>query len=143
MSTTAPAPTADTLPTPADVLATMPHAAAVGIRLVAVATGAVVGELDWHADRTTLGGSLHGGALMALADTVGAVAAFLHLPAGASGTATIESKTNFMGAVRDGTVVATAVVVHAGHRTVVVQTEMRHGDRLVALTTQTQAVVGG
>lgn len=127
---------------PADVLATMPFAEAAGVRLVAVSSGAVVGELDWRPDRTTLGGAMHGGAVMTLADTVGAVAAFLHLPPGAHGTATIGSSTNLVGAVREGTAVATATVVHAGGRTIVVQTEVHAGDRLVALTTQTQAVLG-
>jgi uncharacterized protein (TIGR00369 family) len=55
-------------------------------------------------------------------------------------TATIESKTNFFGAVRDGKVVATAQPLHVGRTTIVVETEIRGGDRLVAKTTQTQAV---
>ncbi len=120
----------------------MPFAEAVGARLVAAGTGAVVGELDWAPERCTVGGVLHGGALMTLADSVGAVCAHLNLPAGATGTATIESKTNLLGAVRDGTAVATAHPVHVGRTTVVVQTEIRVGDRLVALTTQTQSVLG-
>lgn len=136
-----PPPATDGSPRPMDVLATMPFAQAVGIRLVTLASGAVVGELDWRPERTTLGGAMHGGAIMALADTVGAVAAFLDLPPGATGTSTIESKSNLVGAVREGTVVATATVVHAGRRTMVVQTESRVAGRLVALTTQTQAVI--
>lgn len=135
-----PAPT-PTTPTPAEVLATMPFAQHAGVRLTALSSGAVVGELAWDPARTTLGGAMHGGAVMTLADTVGAVAAFLNLPHGATATSTIESKTNLVGAVRAGTVVATATVVHAGRRTIVVQTESRVEDRLVALTTQTQAVV--
>jgi 1,4-dihydroxy-2-naphthoyl-CoA hydrolase len=58
----------------------------------------VVGTLDWSPERTTTGGTLHGGALMGLADVVGAVCAFLHLPEGA-GTATVSSSTNFLRAV--------------------------------------------
>lgn len=135
----------DTQDTPggalASLLAHMPFAESVGARLVAASTGAVVGELDWAPERCTAGGVMHGGALMTLADSVGAVCAHLNLPEGAVGTATIESKTNLVGAVREGTAVATAHVVHAGRTTIVVQTEVRVGDRLVALTTQTQTVL--
>ena len=77
---------------------------------------------------------------MALADTAGAVCAFANLPDGASFTTTIESKTNFLGAVTEGTVRATARPLHVGRTTIVVETEARVDDRLVAKTTQTQAV---
>ena len=84
---------------------------------------------------------MHGGVLMALADTVGAWCAFLNLPEGA-GTTTIESKTNFLRAVRGGTVQATARPLHVGRTVVVVDTEFRDDDeRLVARVTQTQAVL--
>jgi uncharacterized protein (TIGR00369 family) len=84
---------------------------------------------------------LHGGAVMALADSAGAVAAFLNLAEGAT-TATIESKTNLLGAVRDGSVEAISRILHAGTSTIVVETEVRRADgRLVAKTTQTQAVL--
>ncbi len=145
--TTTEAPTATATSSPDDglasLLAHMPFAETIGARLVAASTGAVVGELDWAPGRCTVGGVMHGGALMTLADSVGAVCAHLNLPEGAVGTATIESKTNLVGAVREGTAVATARVVHAGRTTLVVQTEVRAGDRLVALTTQTQAVLTG
>lgn len=137
----------ETRDAPADGLAAltahMPFAETIGARLVAASTGAVVGELDWARERCTVGGVMHGGALMTLADSVGAVCAHLNLPEGAVGTATIESKTNLVGAVREGTAVATARVVHAGRTTIVVQTEVHAGDRLVALTTQTQTVLTG
>ena len=100
----------------------------------------VVLELAWAPHLCTAAGMLHGGAIMALADSAGGVCAFLNLPAGSAGTATIESKTNFFGAVRDGTVVASARPLHIGSTTIVVETEVRAGDRLVAKTTQTQAV---
>jgi uncharacterized protein (TIGR00369 family) len=78
---------------------------------------------------------------MGLADSVGAICAFLNLPAGA-GTSTIESKTNFFRGVRTGTVTATSSPVHVGRTTIVVSTETRDDDgRLVALTVQTQAVL--
>ena len=78
----------------------MPFATALGIKLDAAGADEVRGRMDWAADRCTIGGALHGGALMTLADSVGAVCAFLNLPEGAS-TSTIESKTNFFRGVRD------------------------------------------
>ncbi|HEX6919359.1 MAG TPA: PaaI family thioesterase, partial [Actinomycetes bacterium] len=89
----------------------------------------------------TAGGVLHGGLLMALADATGAWCAFLNLPEGAT-TTTIESKTNFLRAVREGEVRAVARPLHLGRTMVVVDTELRDGqDRLVGRVTQTQAVV--
>ena len=120
---------------------TMPLCATLGLRAVSMAADQVVVELDWAPELCTGGGVLHGGTLMAVADSVGAACAIANLPEGAGGTTTIESKTNFLGAVRDGTVMATARPLHAGRRTIVVETELRNGDRLVAKTTQTQAVL--
>ncbi len=81
---------------------------------------------------------------MALADSAGAMAAFLNLPEGAAGTTTIQSTTNFVGAVRGGTIHAVARPLHAGRTTVVVETELRSEDgKLVTKTTQTQAVLAG
>ena len=126
---------------PDALLALMPFAQTCGVRLLTTTPGEVRGELDWAAERCTTAGVLHGGALMTLADSLGAVCAFLNLPAGAT-TSTIESKTNFFRAVRDGTVSGTAKPVHVGRTTIVVQTELRDGQsRLVALVTQTQAVL--
>jgi uncharacterized protein (TIGR00369 family) len=80
---------------------------------------------------------------MALADSLGAICAFLNLPAGAS-TSTIESKTNFFRAVRSGHVTAVTTPVHLGRTTIVVQTDLRDADdRRVALVIQTQAVLAG
>jgi uncharacterized protein (TIGR00369 family) len=99
-------------------------------------------ELDWTPELCTSAGLLHGGAVMALADTAGGALAFANLPEGAVGTSTIESKTNFLRAVRSGTVQARARVLHAGATTIVVETEVRDDQgRLVAKTTQTQAVL--
>ncbi|RSN47761.1 aromatic compound degradation protein PaaI [Amycolatopsis sp. WAC 04197] len=90
----------------------------------------------------TLGGVLHGGTLMALADATGAVCAFLNLPEGAQGTTTVESKTNFLRAVRSGHATATAKPLHAGRKLIVVETEIHDDEgRLVAKVTQTQAVL--
>jgi uncharacterized protein (TIGR00369 family) len=78
---------------------------------------------------------------MSLADTTGAVCAFLNLPAGAR-TSTLESKTNMIRAVKDGKVTATSVPVHVGRSTIVLQTEVRdESGKLVSLTTQTQTVL--
>ena len=98
--------------------------------------------LDWQDRLCTAGGVLHGGALMSLADTAGAVCAVLNLPADAQGTATVESTTNLLAAVRDGTVSADATPLHRGRTLIVVETSLRDGDgKLVAKTTQTQAVL--
>jgi len=89
----------------------------------------------------TAAGVLHGGVLMALADSAGGVCAFLNLPAGAT-TATIESKTNFLGAVREGTITARARPLHVGKRTIVIETDVLDSSgRRVARTTQTQAAL--
>jgi 1,4-dihydroxy-2-naphthoyl-CoA hydrolase len=98
--------------------------------------------LDWAPELCTAAGILHGGVLMALADSAGAVCAFLNLPAG-SHTSTIESKTNFLGAVRSGEVRARSRPLHVGKTTIVVETDVLDGTgRLVARTMQTQAVLG-
>jgi 1,4-dihydroxy-2-naphthoyl-CoA hydrolase len=127
---------------PADITATMPFAVATGVEITAAAADEVVGTLAWREDRCTTGGILHGGALMTLADSVGAVCAFLNLPPKAF-TSTIESKTNLFRAVRSGAATATARPLHVGRTTIAVQTEVRDGEgKLVALTIQTQAVLG-
>ena len=125
------------------IIASMPFAAGLGIELDAASAGEVRGHMAWSPERCTSGGVLHGGALMSLADSVGAVCAFLNLPPGA-GTATISSSTNLMRAVREGEVTATSRPVHAGRSVIVVQTELRDDEgRLVAQVTQAQAVLGG
>lgn len=112
-----------------------------GIRFIEVSRERVVAELAYREVLTTVGGSLHGGAVMALADTVGAAATALNLPSGA-GTTTIESKTNFLAAARAGTVRAEATPLHRGKRTMVWQTRVTdETGRLLALTIQTQMVL--
>ena len=97
--------------------------------------------MHWSEQLCTSNHLLHGGALMALADSAGGAAAFLNLPDGATGTSTIESKTNFLGTVTDGTVTAVATPLHLGSTTMVIETEVRHRDHLVAKVTQTQAIL--
>jgi 1,4-dihydroxy-2-naphthoyl-CoA hydrolase len=86
---------------------------------------------------------VHGGAIMALADSVGAAATVINLPDDAKGTTTIESKTNFIGAAKEGTtVIAVATPVHRGRRTQVWQTRLETEEgRLIAVVTQTQMVL--
>lgn len=121
--------------------AAMPLCATLGVRGVRSDPELTVMEMDWAAALCTMGGVVHGGALMALADSAGAAAAFANLPDGATATSTIESKTNFVGAVTEGSVTASARVLHAGKTTIVVETEITQADRLIAKTTQTQLVI--
>ena len=122
----------------------VPLAGTLDMRAVGATPDRVELEVDWRADLCTAAGVLHGGVLMSLADTAGAVCAFLNLPEGATGTTTVESKTNLLAAVREGTVTAVATPLKAGSTLIVVETEMWNGDgRLVAKTTQTQAVLRG
>lgn len=122
----------------------MPLTRTLGVTAEKAERREVVLRLEWAEGLCTAGGVLHGGALMALADSAGATCAFLNLPEGATATSTIESKTNFMRAVRSGAVTARATLLHAGRTTIVVETTITDGDgRLVAKTLQTQAVIAG
>jgi uncharacterized protein (TIGR00369 family) len=124
------------------VNATAPFGGLLGIEWLSAGPDEVNARLAWDESRCTAGGVLHGGALMGLADSAGGLLAFLNLPDGATGTATIESKTNFFAAVRGGQVHATARPLHKGKRTIVVDTDLRDDEgRLVARVTQTQAVL--
>ncbi len=112
-----------------------------GLRVVEAGRDRVVAELEIRENLCTVGGALHGGTLMALADTVGAVGTIVNLPAGAS-TTTIESKTNFFAAGRAGVVRAEATPLHKGRRTMVWQTRVTDaGGRLLSQTIQTQMVL--
>jgi len=120
----------------------MPLDATLGIRADEYSPEKVVLALDWAPGLCTANGILHGGVLMALADSAGGACAMLNLPVDATGTATIESKTNFVGAVRSGTVSATSTPLHRGGTTIVVETVMRDANgKLVAKVTQTQIVL--
>jgi 1,4-dihydroxy-2-naphthoyl-CoA hydrolase len=122
--------------------AAMPLAAELGIEVLAAASEEVRTRLAWQERLCTAGGVLHGGALMALADAAGGFCAFLNLPAEATGTATIESKTNFFSAVRAGHVYGRSRPLHRGRTTIVVETDLfDDDDRHVARVTQTQAVL--
>jgi 1,4-dihydroxy-2-naphthoyl-CoA hydrolase len=119
----------------------MPFASRLGIALEGAAPDEVRGRLAWAPELCTTGGILHGGALMAFADSLGGVCAYLNLPEGAS-TATTSSSTAFLRGVRAGTVTGVARPLHAGRSTIAVVTELvDDGGRRVAQVTQTQAVL--
>ena len=123
------------------LLDAMPFSVATGVVLVRAEPEEVRARLAWAPERCTAGGLLHGGALMALADTIGAAATILNLPDGAS-TTTLESKTNFFAAGRAGVVRAESTPLHRGKRTMVWQTRVTDdGGRLLSLTIQTQMVL--
>jgi len=111
------------------------------VQVIEASSDRILAELSIRNDLRTLGGVLHGGALMALADTVGAAATILNLPPGA-GTTTLESKTNFIASGRAGIVRAEATPLHRGRRTMVWQTRVTdERGRLLSLTIQTQMVL--
>lgn len=122
---------------PADA---MPFAKLMGVQITEASADRVMGTLPVRPEFCTAGGILHGGAIMAFADSLGAVGAFMSLPEGAVGTTTLESKTNFLGGAKAGsTVRGEATPVHRGKRTSVWQTRITNeDDKAVALVIQTQ-----
>ena len=129
------------IPEPAALAQLMPFALTLGIEIERASSDRAVGTLAWSEERCTAGAIMHGGAILSLSDSVGAICAFLNLPEGAA-TTTIETKTNFFRAVRGGQIRATAEPLHVGRTVIVVQTRVEdEQQRLVAQTTQTQAVL--
>ncbi len=119
----------------------VPFASTLDMKLSKATADEVHGTLAWSAELCTVGGVLHGGALMALADNVGALVAYLNLPEGST-TSTIESKTNFFRAVTQGQVRAIGRPLHVGRSTIAVRSELFDDkDRLVAHVVQTQSVL--
>src|SRR5438874_12448679 len=100
---------------------TMPFAAELGVEVLRGDAEEVRGRLAWAESRCTAGGALHGGVIMSLADATGGLCAFLNLPEGSSGTTTIESKTNFLRALREGYATAVSRPLHRGRRIVVIE----------------------
>jgi uncharacterized protein (TIGR00369 family) len=122
--------------------ASMPFTGVLGLEMLSAGPEEVRARVAWEERLCTAGGVLHGGALMSLADAAGAYCAFLNLPEGSTGTATIESKTNFFRAIRDGHAVATSRPLHVGRTTIVVETDLHDAaGKHVARVTQTQAVL--
>jgi uncharacterized protein (TIGR00369 family) len=125
------------------IVAAVPFAVSLGVEVVAADAQEVRGTMAWAPERCTVEGVLHGGALIAFADTLGAICAYLNLQPGA-GTTTVESKTNFFRAVRGGHVAGAASPLHVGRSFIVVQTTIVDDEgRNVAQVTQTQAVLSG
>jgi uncharacterized protein (TIGR00369 family) len=123
--------------------AMMPLAGTLGVEIDRADKDGVAGRLPVRPDICTAGHIVHGGAIMAFADCLGAIGAYLTLPEGASMTTTIESKTNFLGAGPEGSVlVGEATPVKIGKRLSVWQTRIRtEAGEEVALVTQTQMVL--
>ena len=120
----------------------LPFAELLGIEVISAAPDKIVAEMTVREDLCTSPAVLHGGAIMAFADTLGALGTIVNLPQG-SGTTTIESKTNFVAPAAVGTrIVGEATPIHRGRRTMIWQTRISGpGGRLVALVTQTQLVL--
>jgi uncharacterized protein (TIGR00369 family) len=118
----------------------LPHT--LGLQVVRAEKDVVLAELVVRPEICTLGDTIHGGAIMAFADTVGAIGTVLNLNEG-QGTTTLESKTNFFAGAKVGTTLtAESVPLHRGRRTQVWETRITNGDgRLVAKVTQTQMVL--
>ena len=121
----------------------MPFCEVLGLTVVHASPERVEATVEWTEERTTVFGGLHGGYVMAVADSAGALCAARNLAEGA-GTSTIESKTNFLRPVTEGAVTVTSRPVHVGRTTIVVQTEVvRDDQKTAAITTQTQIVLSG
>jgi 1,4-dihydroxy-2-naphthoyl-CoA hydrolase len=122
--------------------ATLPFAQLLGIRITSAVPERITAELEVHEQLCTIPPVLHGGAIMAFADSLGAYATLLNLSGGRS-TTTIESKTNFFGAAAvGGKVLGECTPLHRGRRTMVWQTRITNPDgKLLAIVTQTQMVL--
>jgi 1,4-dihydroxy-2-naphthoyl-CoA hydrolase len=120
----------------------LPYARTLGIELVFATAEKVACRLPWQPGLCTTAGTWHGGAVMGLADVSGALCSALNLPVGSSGTTTIESKTNFLRAVRDSDLTTVSRPLHVGRSTIVATTDLFDDqNRLAARVTQTQAVL--
>lgn len=130
------------VPNPDQIVDGIPFARTLGMTVVRASADEVVCRLEWAPERTTTGGAMNGGAIMALADNAGGITAFLNLPEGSAGTSTISSSTNFLRGLREGYVEAVSRPIHRGRTTIVVETALTDGEgRLVAKVTQVQAVL--
>ncbi len=120
----------------------MPFTKMIGATFSTVTATEVKARLNWAPALCTSGRRIHGGAVMALADSTGAACAFLNLPDEAKATTTVESKTNFLRGVQEGYIESTSRPLHIGRTVIVVETDVRdQDDRLVARVTQTQLVL--
>ncbi|MEI9997081.1 MAG: PaaI family thioesterase [Rhizomicrobium sp.] len=124
------------------ILANQPFPTLMGVEVVSAEPGKVLARLTVRPDLCTAGHILHGGAIMAFADALGAIGAVLNMPREAN-TTTVESKTNFIAAAKEGTtVIGESMPIHVGKRTSVWQTRIAREDgKLVAVVTQTQMIL--
>ena len=137
-----PTDTRTSTPDPDALLDVMPFTKTIGAVFSKYGKEEVRARISWAPERCTAGGLLHGGAVMALADSTGAACAFVNLPEGSAGTTTVESKTNFLRGVRDGYVEAVSRPLHVGRTVIVVETDVHDPqERLVARVLQTQLVL--
>ena len=125
------------------VVSRIPFAGVIGMEMMSATKDRLEARMQVQADLCNPVGSLHGGAIMSFADTLGAMGASMNLPEGANGTTTLESKTNFIGGAKSGeTVLAVCTPVHIGRRTSIWQTKITtEAGKSVALVTQTQMVL--
>jgi uncharacterized protein (TIGR00369 family) len=129
------------VPSAAGLAAMIPYLGTLGITVDEATPQLVRGSLRWSPGLCTTAGTLNGGAVMSLADNIGALCAFLNLPSGAT-TATVDSATNFFRGVREGALHAAARPLHVGRSFIVVRTDLTDdAGRAVGQTTQTQAVL--
>jgi 1,4-dihydroxy-2-naphthoyl-CoA hydrolase len=120
----------------------MPLTGLLGVEGLQTDASEVRARLDWREELCTAAGVMHGGALMALADSAGGLCAYLNLPEGATATATIQSSTTFLRPVREGHVEAISRPLNVGRSVIVVETELVDaGGRAVARMIQSQAVL--
>ncbi len=121
----------------------MPFTKLMGLTVTTAEKDRIVGEIEVRHDLCTTGKIMHGGAVMAMADALGAIGAFMNLPEGHKATTTIESKTNFMRAAPlDSVVIGECLPLHVGRRTSVWQTTLRNdANKTIAVVTQTQMVL--
>ena len=120
----------------------MPFGGLLGLEAVDASLDEVRLRLAWREELCTAGGLMHGGALMALADSAGGICAFLNLPDGAKGTATIQSSTSFLRPLRDGYAEAISRPLSVGRNVIAVETDVVDANgRAVARVIQSQAVL--
>ncbi len=122
--------------------ALMPFTDTMGIELLVYTPAEVRARLAWSERLCTANGAMHGGAIMALADSTGAACGYLNLPEGAAGTTTVESKTNFFRALRAGYAEAVTRPLHVGRTVIVLDTDVVDDRQvLMARVTQSQLVL--
>ena len=121
----------------------MPFTHLMGVEVTSQEKGQVIGRISVREELCTTGRIMHGGAVMAMADALGAIGAYLNIPDNAKATTTIESKTNFMRAAPLGSIVTgECMPLHVGRRTSVWQTTLRNEEqKTIAVVTQTQMVL--